>query len=149
MPTSTKCEFCDKLLTTVYTKGSYHFFQCKECNKKFSLRKNTFLSNANISLRKFILLVYIFVANFWTYKDIQKETNLSSTDEENSDNEDGASSSTHLGKATISKYFTFFRSVWMCVNISYVNVQIAIEMLLVRKCFQILSIKKLVVRGLR
>ena len=65
------------------------------------------------SLRKFILLVYVFVSNFWNYKQIQKETDLSS-DDESSDSEDAPGSSSHyLANDTISKYHTFFRFVWM------------------------------------
>ena len=100
------CEFCCKNLSTVYSKGRYHYFMCKFCNKKFSVRKNTFLSNANVSLRKFILLVYIFVSNYWSYKHIQNETDLTSSDD---DSDVEGDSTSVLGKATISKYFTFFR----------------------------------------
>ena len=100
------CEFCCQNLSTVYSKGRYYFFKGKFCNKKFSVRKNTFLSNANVSLRKFILLVYIFVSNYWSYKHIQNETDLTSSDSDDSDGEDCSSV---LGTATISKYFTFFR----------------------------------------
>ena len=39
------------------------------------------------------------------FKDIQKETDLTTSDSEESDD----SSSSVLSKATISKYFTFFR----------------------------------------
>ena len=75
---SRKCDSCNLHLTTVHSVGSYHFFYCKYCKKKFSLRNNTFLANANISLRKFVLLIYVFVSNYWTYKVIQKETDISS-----------------------------------------------------------------------
>ena len=65
------------------------------------------------SLRKFILLLYVFVSNFWNYKQIQKETDLSS-DDESSDSEDAPGSSSHyLANDTISKYHTFFRFVWI------------------------------------
>ena len=68
LPSSRKCDTCDLVLTTVYSHRRYHYFHCKKCSKKYSIRNGSFLSNASISLRKFILLVYIFVTNFWTYK---------------------------------------------------------------------------------
>ena len=45
---------------------------------------------------------YIFVANFWRYKDVQKETDL--TDSESYNDENVTNSSSVLGKDTISKY---------------------------------------------
>ena len=67
-----------------------------------------FYSNAHISLRKFILLVYCFVSNFWTYDQISKETDLT-TSEEDSDDEEGVSQSSLLSRATIASYFSYFR----------------------------------------
>ena len=71
--TSIQCSDCDKTIVDVKSnsKSNYFFFNCKDCRKKYSIRSNSILSNANISLRKLILLVYIFVSNFWTYKQIQ------------------------------------------------------------------------------
>jgi hypothetical protein len=100
------CEGCNAHLTTVQSFGRYHFFKCNACKKKFSVRKNTFLSQANVSLRKFILLIYIFVSNFWSYKQIQRETDLTSSESDNSDDNKDGSSSSVLAMDTISKYFT-------------------------------------------
>ena len=68
---SRKCDNCDKMLDIIYSDNNYHYFRCFPCNKKFSIRSETILSNSNISLRKFVLLIYLFVANYWTYKQIQ------------------------------------------------------------------------------
>ena len=70
--------------------------------------RKLFRSNANISLRKFILLIYCFVSNFWTYDQISKETDLT-TSEEDSDDEEGKSQSSVLSRKTISSYFSYFR----------------------------------------
>ena len=45
-------------------------------------------SNANICLRKFIILVYSFVSNCWTYDQIIKETDLDTSEEDSDDSED-------------------------------------------------------------
>ena len=118
---SRKCDSCNLHLTTVHSVGSYHFFYCKYCKKKFSLRNNTFLANANISLRKFVLLIYVFVSNYWTYKVIQKETDISSESDTESVESDSVSSSV-LGKATISKYFNFFRYVHIFLQLIYYSI---------------------------
>ena len=81
LPKSRVCESCCNTLTTVHTLGHYHYFQCKSCNKKYSLRKNTFLYNANVSLRKFVLLIYIFITNCWSYNQIRVETDLTTSGE--------------------------------------------------------------------
>ena len=88
----------------VYSDRRYHFFNCNKCKKKYSIRGNTFLSNANISLRKMILLIYIFVFILWNYRTIMRETDLSS---DSDDSDDKASSV--LSTKTISKYYTYFR----------------------------------------
>ena len=64
--------------------------------------------NANISLHKFILLVYIFALNLWSYSEIQKETNLSSDEESESDDE---GESWVLSSNTRNKYLTLFRNM--------------------------------------
>ena len=81
LPKSRVCESCCNTLTTVHTLGHYHYFHCKSCNKKYSLRKNTFLYNANVSLRKFVLLIYIFITNCWSYNQIRVETDLTTSGE--------------------------------------------------------------------
>ena len=68
-----------------------------------------FLSNANISLRKFILLIYVFVANFWNYRQVKTETDLTSESESETDTNDVEKTSSSLANDTISKYYTFFR----------------------------------------
>ena len=55
----------------------------------------------------------MFVANFWNYKQIKKETDLSSEDECSDCEDDPGSSSHNLANDTISKYHTFFRFVRM------------------------------------
>ena len=57
-------------------------------------------------------MIYVFVSNFWTYKQIVKETDITSSDDDSEhepDDENLPASSSVLGNATISKYFTFFR----------------------------------------
>lgn len=66
-----KCSKCNILIGELTKNKNYFYFFCKDCNKKFSVRTNSILSNANISLRKFTLLVYVFAKNFWSYKNIQ------------------------------------------------------------------------------
>ena len=70
-PITMECSGCHETLHEIHEKKKYFFFNCKKCKKKISLRHKTILSNLNISLRKLILLVYIFVGNFWTYNQIQ------------------------------------------------------------------------------
>ena len=109
LPKSVVCDSCTNTLTTVYSIRRYNYFYCKKCNKKYSIRKSTFLYNANVSLRKFILLIYIFVANYWTWKQIQVETDLSSSDSESETEVREVDKSSVLANDTISKYFTYFR----------------------------------------
>ena len=71
IPKSRKCENCEKVLDVIYSQKDYNFFRCFACDKKFSVRADTILSNSKISLRKFVLLIYLFIANYWTYKQIQ------------------------------------------------------------------------------
>ena len=70
-PMTMECSGCHETLHEIHEKKKYFFFNCKKCKKKISLRHKTILSNSNILLRKLILLVYIFVGNFWTYNQIQ------------------------------------------------------------------------------
>ena len=99
-----KCTNCDKTLDEVHTNKKYFYFLCSLCKKKISIRTNSIISNANISLRKFTLLVYIFINNFWNYQQIQTETCLSSDEEDNDSSE-----SSVLSTKTINRYFTAFR----------------------------------------
>ena len=72
LPNSRKCTICDKLLNEIFVKKKkYYFFRCSDCDKQISIRTDTILSNANLLLSKFVLLVYIFVKNYWTYRQIQ------------------------------------------------------------------------------
>ena len=70
-PIETKCESCNSTVSKIYVDKNYHYFRCVKCKVKISVRDQTFLSKSRISLRKFILLVYIFVTNLWTYQQIQ------------------------------------------------------------------------------
>ena len=47
------------------------------------------------------------MSNFWSYKQIQEETNIPSE----SDDEDSEYESNYLGSATISRYFSAFRDM--------------------------------------
>ena len=72
LPKSRKCGICDKVLNEIFVKKKkYYFFRCSDCDKQISIRTDTILSNSNLSIRKFVLLVYIFVMNYWTYRQIQ------------------------------------------------------------------------------
>ena len=117
---SVNCEGCGKVLGDLkkHSTKKYYYFHCQQCKKMVSIRSKSILRNANISLRKFVLLVYIFIANFWSYRQVQvlkkycifflsvtkEETDLTLDDETDED-------SSVLSKATINKYYTMFRDV--------------------------------------
>ena len=69
--TSKHCDTCDIELKDIYSDKGYYFFRCLGCKKKISVDRDLILSNANVSMRNFILLAYLFVANYWTYAQIQ------------------------------------------------------------------------------
>ena len=68
---SRNCSSCDENLNVIHQEKKYFYFFCNKCKIKISIRKDTILSNVNVSMRKFILLVYVFVSNFWTYQQIK------------------------------------------------------------------------------
>ena len=122
---SDNCSKCGMHLDVIHRDRKYNYFYCNDCKSKSSIRANSVLSNANISMRKFALLVYVFVSNFWTYRQImvsifyrshvsimsiscKEETDLTSEEEE-SDSEQGTNSV--LSSSKINKYFTMFRDV--------------------------------------
>ena len=71
LDTSKRCDSCDKELKDLYSEKGYYYFRCLGCKKKISVRRDSILSNANVSMCNFILLAYLFVANYWTYAQIQ------------------------------------------------------------------------------
>ena len=80
------------------------------CKKKYSLRKKTILSFASISIRKFILLVYTFISCLWTYQQVKTEVNVTSSDDEESEDKDKESKHVALlSDKTISRFYTIFR----------------------------------------
>ena len=60
----------------------YHYFECPNCHKQTSIRRNTLLYNKGISLRSFLMLAYFFICLNFTHQQLIHETNLS-------DDEDG------------------------------------------------------------
>ena len=109
---NTKCEQCNNTLSDIKNKKKLFLFFCSHCKKKSSIRTGSILSGANICLRKLVLLLYIFISNFWTYKQIREETDILSSEEDDSDDSSNRVDSSVLGKATISRYFTAFWDIF-------------------------------------
>ena len=92
---------------------------------------------AHLSLRKVVLLVYSFIACFWSYKQVKLEVNVSSSEDEGDggDRGDGlADSPAVLSDRTISRYFTLFRYMMMVPLDSLFLFLFIAEILLGRKC---------------
>ena len=108
LPKSTVCEGCCETLSSVHCGAKqYYFFFCNKCKKKTSIRRKTILSFASISFRKLILLIYTFVACLWTYKQVKTEVSVTSSEDE--EDQDDAVRASVLSDKTISRYYTFFR----------------------------------------
>ena len=106
LPTSQTCTNCNKLLNKSSAEGSSVFFRCGRCKKKISIRKGTILWNSKLSLRRFILLVYSFTQQNWTYKQMENEVCIT-TDEESEEQ----SASTIMSSKSINRYSKFFREL--------------------------------------
>ena len=106
LPDKQTCSKCNKVLRKATVEGNFVFFRCGMCKKRISIRKGTILWNSKLSLRRFILLVYSFTQQTWTYKQVENEVCIT-TDEENEEE----SSSTILSSKSINKYSTFFREL--------------------------------------
>jgi hypothetical protein len=62
------------------------------------------LWNSKLSLRRFILLVYAFTQQNWTYKQVDNEVCITSNEEEES-------TSQTLSPSTINRFSTYFREI--------------------------------------
>ena len=100
------CEKCDTMLKKQSNRGYFVYFRCGKCKTRTSVRKGTILSNAKISFRRFILLIYAFCQFNWTYDQTQREACVTSVEE--SDTESGSSS---LSSQSVDKYFRLFREI--------------------------------------
>ena len=60
---SAKCSKCHQEVVDIHqgTGTGYFCFRCNRCETKVSIRDNTLLALANIGIRTFILLTYLFV----------------------------------------------------------------------------------------
>ena len=60
---SAKCSKCHQEVVDIHqeTGTGYFSFRCSRCETKVSVRDNTHLAVANIGIRTFILLTYLFV----------------------------------------------------------------------------------------
>ena len=123
LPTEGKCPNCKDTLTRLYKinrngrKRQQLRFQCnkQKCKKKnknhVPVRKNTWFSNANVSLRKSILLIYCFVNKF-PYDIAVNETSISS----GSDSDNPAPSVLKKRKLessveTVTDYYNYCREI--------------------------------------
>ena len=111
LPRSHVCDGCNRNLSVVRVGAKeYYYFYCSTCKKKYSLRKQTILSFASISIRKFILLVYTFISCLWTYQQVKTEVNVTSSDDDESEVDDKESKHVALlSDKTISRFYTIFR----------------------------------------
>ena len=138
MPKEKICGSCDRNLIAIHSNGKgYQYFFCPPCKKKYSIKCGTILSMAHLSLRKVVLLVYSFIACFWSYKQVKLEVNVSSSEDEGDggDRGDGlADSPAVLSDRTISRYFTLFRYMMMVPLDSLFLFLFIAEISLGRKC---------------
>ena len=104
LPETQTCTPCNQVLTKLSITGNYVFFRCNKCSKRISIRQGTVLSNCNLSLRRFILLVYAFTQHNWTYKQVDIEVCLTSDEEDETPSE-------ALSHSSISKYTKLFREI--------------------------------------
>ena len=107
LPTQQTCMGCNKVLNKQRSRGYFVYFQCSTCKKQISARRGTVLSDARISFRRFILLVYAFCQFNWTYDQTQQETCITSGEDSDTDTD----TSTQLGSHTIDRYFKLLREI--------------------------------------
>ena len=61
--TTATCSTCLTSMGKYKTNTNYHYFECGKCRQKTSILHNSVLSNSNIKLREFVLLMYQFCGN--------------------------------------------------------------------------------------
>ena len=111
LPTMATCSTCLTSMGKYKTNTNYHYFECGKCRQKTSILHNSVLSNSNIKLREFVLLMYQFCGHNKTYETVTKETHLPQP----------GYKETHLSGHTINKWFSYFR--YLCMEDAKTNVE--------------------------
>ena len=111
LPTTATCSTCHTSMGQYKTNHHYHYFECGKCHHKTSILHNTVLSNSNMKLREFVLLMYQFCGHHKTYETVIKETHLPQP----------GYKETYLCGNTINKWFSYFR--YLCMEDAMKNVQ--------------------------
>ena len=118
IPETAMCDNCGGLMDTIFPlnnpSAKFRFFRC-QCShgNKIPINKDTFLYNAHISPRQYIILLYGFCYRF-KYEDIKREADIEGGA---SKGEDGYHEH-KLSNKTIAHWFEIFR---LCVGQEMVN----------------------------
>ena len=95
--TCTKCK--QKIVGEVKLDGTKAFWWCSGCRVKTPARKGTVLSNSNLKLERFVLLMYSFTTRSSTYEQIVKEACFPTS---------AGYKDCLMSFSTISKWFKYF-----------------------------------------
>ena len=84
IPKTAICEHCNGLMDRIFPlnnpSAKFKFFRCPCSNSnKVPVNKDTFLFNANISTRQYIVLLYAFCYR-WKYEDVKREADIEGPD---------------------------------------------------------------------
>ena len=79
-PKQGSCSKCSKKTSSdVKADGNYIYWWCSSCRVKTPIRRGTVLSNSNLKLERFVLLMFAFVHRGNTYIQIANDARLPTT----------------------------------------------------------------------
>ena len=84
IPETAICENCNGLLDKIFPlnnpSAKFKFFRCPcSHDKKLPINKESFMYNANITPRQYIVLLYAFCYR-WKYEDVKREADIEGPD---------------------------------------------------------------------
>ena len=99
-PKEGTCAKCDhKVIGEVKQDNNYLFWWCSDCRFKTPVRQGTVLSNSNMKLDRFVMLIFAFVNRGHTYQQIINDACLPMVE---------GFKECSMSFSTISKWFKFF-----------------------------------------
>ena len=99
-PKQGSCSKCSKKTSSdVKADGNYIYWWCSSCRVKTPIRRGTVLSNSNLKLERFVLLMFAFVHRGNTYTQIASDARLPTTP---------GYKECSMSFSTISRWFKYF-----------------------------------------